>query len=110
MTRADLAKRIGVALSTLSDLENDYRETNRKSHLLAAALGLNPHYLDTDEGEPEAGAPQELPQEALSWPLPDVPHARLLKLNKFELKYAESKLIEALDEIEAERRKAKKAG
>jgi transcriptional regulator with XRE-family HTH domain len=103
----DLAKQCSMAWSTLSDLENDRQGGSRKLHLIAAKLALNPHYLETGKGEPEAEFAQEAPIEPI-WPFPDVPKHKLEKLNMIERKYAETRLLEALAEIEAERRKSKK--
>lgn len=95
--------------STLADLENDRSDTSKRLHIIAARLRLNPYYLETGKGEPESEYAQEPPPEAAPWPFPAVPRVKLDKLNAIERKYAESRLQEALAEIEAERRKAKKA-
>lgn len=108
--RKDFAKMVGMSYSGLADLENDRSKAGKKLHLIAAKLRLNAHYLETDKGEPEAEFAQELPQEPAKWPFESVQQSRLEKLNKIELSYAENKLQEALAEIEAERRRAKKAG
>lgn len=107
-----LAKASKIAPSTLSDLENDRQTGSRKLHLIAAALRLNAHYLESGKGEPESEYAQEAPQEPTTWPFAAVTSAQLdkLKLNLIERSYVESKLREALDAIEAERRKARKAG
>lgn len=104
------AKSVGMAQSTLSDLENDRQDGSGKLHLIAAKLGLNAHYLENGKGEPEAEFIQDPPPEAPAWPFETVHPSRLSKLNKIELNYAESKLQEALAEIETERRKSKRTG
>lgn len=104
------AKAVGIAQSTLSDLENDRQSGSGKLHLIAAKLGLNAHYLELGKGEPEAEFAQEAPPEAPEWPFEDVSPSRLSKLNMIERKYAEMKLQEALADIESERRKSKKTG
>jgi transcriptional regulator with XRE-family HTH domain len=109
ISRQKLAKQASMAETTLSDLENCRQEGSRKLHLIAAALGLNPHYLETGKGEPEAAHAQEPPPEAPAWPFPGVSKSQFDKLNMIERKYAETRLMEALAEIEAERRKGKRA-
>jgi transcriptional regulator with XRE-family HTH domain len=108
--RLEFAKLIGMSYSGLADLENDRSQESKKLHLIAAKLRLNPYYLETDKGEPEAEFAQEPPTEPQDWPFPAVAQSKLSKLNNIERSYAETKLLEALAEIEAERRKAKKAG
>lgn len=106
--RRAFAKSVGLAYSTLADLENDRQDGSKQLHLIAACLRLNAHYLETGKGEPEAEYAQEAPQE-LEWPFPEVARQRLNKLNLIERKYAETKLLEALMVIESERRKSKRA-
>lgn len=101
---------VGMSYSGLADLENERTEASKKLHIIAARLRLNAHYLETDKGEPEAEYAQEPPAVDVSWPFHDIPRSRLERLNMIERKYAETKLQEALDDIEAERRKSKKAG
>lgn len=111
ISRERLAKAAKMAPTTLADLENDRQGGSRKLHLLAAELGLNAHYLESGKGEPESEYAQEAPQEA-AWPFTDISQMDIdrLDMNMIERKYAESKLLEALAEIKAERRKSKKAG
>ncbi len=110
LDQRQFAKEVGVAPSTLSDLENDRQSGSRKLHLIAAKLGLNPHYLETGKGEPEAEHAQEAPAAHPEWPFEAISLDKLNRLNPIERSYAETKLLEALTVIEAERRKAKKAG
>lgn len=104
ISRRDLAKKVGYSYSGLSDLELGESTASEKLHLIAAELGLNPHYLETGDGEPEAGFPQEPPPPADDWPFPAISKSRFRRLNRIERSYAETKLLEALAEIEAERR------
>ena len=108
--RKEFAKLVGMSYSGLADLENDLTKASKRLHLIAAKLKLNPHYIETDKGEPEAEFAQEAPPEAQPWPFEDISRSRLDKLNMIERKYAETRLQEALAEIEAERRKSKKTG
>jgi len=110
MSQGELAKGVKISQGTLSDLENDRQAGSGKLHLMAAKLGLNPHYLETGKGEPEADFPQEPQSEPVDWPFESISPAKLAKLNMIERSYAETKLLEALAEIEAERRKSKKSG
>lgn len=109
LTRRELAKSARMAVTTLADLENGYQDGSRKLHLIAAALHLNPHYLETGKGEPESEYAQEAPPES-SWPFENVPRSKLEKLNLIERRYLEDRLLDALSDIEAERRKSKRTG
>lgn len=105
VSRAKLARLVGYkSVSGLSDLELGESNASEKLHLIAAHLGLNPHYIQTGEGEPESAFPQEPPPAGDEWPFPAVPKSRLRRLTKIERSYAETKLLEALAEIESERR------
>lgn len=109
-TRSVFAEKIGMSTSGLADLENNRSKKSLNTHLIAAELHLNPHYLQTDNGEPEAEFAQEAPAKEAAWPFESVPKNKLTGLTRIERSYAESKLLEALAEIEAERRKAKRHG
>lgn len=107
--RAEFAKLVGMSYSGYADLENDRSQESKRLHLIAAKLKLNPYYLETDKGEPEAEFSQDPPAALPEWPFQSVSLDKLNKLNMIERSYAETKLLEALAAIEAERRKAKKA-
>lgn len=103
--RRDLAKRAKIPYSTLAGIEKGSQKSATKVPQIAAALGLNPLYLNTDKGDPEAGAPPEL----LDWPFP---FARE-ELNDFdpnELELAGMKLQVILEDIRKKRpnRRAKR--
>lgn len=102
--RPAFAKKVGYSSSGLSDLELGRSNASEKLHLIAAELGLNPHYLETGNGEPEAAFPQEPPPPPNEWPFPAVPLSKLKRLNRVERSFAETSLLEALAVIEAERR------
>lgn len=104
LSRKDLAKRAGYSYTGLSDLELERSNGSGKLHLIAAVLRLNPHYLETGKGEPEAEFPQDPPPPADDFALAGTTRARLKRLNKIERAYIESKVLEALAEIESERR------
>jgi len=108
--RADFAKLVGMSYSGFADLENDRSQESKKLHLIAAKLKLNPYYLETDKGEPEAEFAQDPPAEAQEWPFESISQSKLTKLNTVERSYLETKMHEAFAVIEAERRKAKKTG
>lgn len=110
ISRKDFAKKCGMGVTTLSDLELDRTVKGSFLHVIAANLGLNPHYLETGKGEPESGQPQEFPAEPTPWPFPAIPRSKLEKLNRIERSYAETKLREALADIEAERKHTKDTG
>lgn len=109
MSRTELASKVKLAYSTLADLENDKQDTTKNLHLIAEVLRVNRHYLETDEGDPEANVPTPA-EPAISWPFTDVAPSRLERLNPVERGFAEAKLLEALAIIDAERRKSKKTG
>lgn len=102
--RAALAKKVGYSTSGLSDLELGRSTKSERLHLIAAELRLNAHYIETGYGEPEAGFAQEPPSQPDEWPFPAVPQSRLKRYNRIERSYVETKLVQALNEIEAVRR------
>ena len=108
--RGEFAKLVGMSYSGFADLENDRSQESKKLHLIAAKLKLNPYYLETDKGEPEAEFAQDPPAEAQEWPFESISQSKLTKLNTVERSYLETKMHEAFAVIEAERRKAKKTG
>ena len=95
---------MGMKQGTLSDFENGHSNATEYLHLICAGLRLNPHYVQSGRGEPEASFPQEPPREPEAWPLSGVILKRLAKLNPIELHYAESSLLAALQEIEKSRK------
>jgi len=107
LTQPELAKSAGIGQSTLSGLENQKQISSTKLNRLAAALRVDPHYLETDEGDPEPNGPPasrtsgELPPW---WPFENIGKAQLTRLSKVELHYAESRLQEALQDIINSRR------
>jgi len=107
IAQGKLAKDVKMAPSTLSDLENDRQDGSGKLHLIAAYLRLNPHYLETGKGEPEAEFLQEPPPGEVTWPLPAVPRHKFDKLNVIERSYVESAVLVALEEVERARRARK---
>lgn len=109
LSRRELAKACGMAPSTLSDLELDLTEQGKSLHLIAAKLRLNAHYLQHGKGEPEMEYEQEAPPEPFKWPFEAIPVSKLEKLNTIERSYLETKMLMAMQEIEAERRKTKKS-
>lgn len=103
---SELASACGMGVSTLTDLELGRTERGSYLHMIAAKLRLNAHYIETGKGEPESEYSQEPPADE-SWPLPGVPRSEIAGLNAVERKYAEIALLEALETIRKERRKAK---
>lgn len=108
--RKAFAKQCGMSPTALSDLELDRTKKGTNLHIIAARLRLNAHYLETGKGEPEAEFAQDAPPEPFQWPFEGIPRTKLERLNRIERAYAETRLQEALLEIEAERRRAKKTG
>lgn len=104
VSRKDFAREVGYSYSGLADLENNRSNGSEHSHLIAAKLGLNAHYLQTGHGEPEAAYSQEPPPPAEDWPFPAVPPTRLRRMTKIERTYIETRLLEAVAEVESERR------
>ena len=110
LSRAQLSKAARMGLSTLSDLELDRQKGTSKLHLVAAALKLNPHYLETDKGEPEVGFSQPPPDEPEAWPFPDISPREFAALSRAERHYAQTKLKEVLAEMAADRKATKQTG
>lgn len=57
MGRRELAKAMGIAVSTLSDLELGESKSTTALHKAAAKLGTTPEYLETGRPRPEAPIP-----------------------------------------------------
>lgn len=108
MSRARLAKDCGMSTTALSDLELNRTEQGNSLHLIAARLGLNPIWLQAEKGDPESGEPAKASEDEL-WPFPDIPPHQVGDLDRIELKYAQTALQEALEDIRQARRKPKKA-
>lgn len=104
LSRKELAKAVGYSITGLSDLELERSNASEKLGIIAAELRLNAHYLQYGEGEPEAAFPQEAPPKPDEWLFPAVPRAKLKKYNKIERSYLETKLLEAIADIDTERR------
>lgn len=47
LKQVDLAKRVKIAVSTLSDLENERHHRSTKLHQLCKQLGLNPDWVES---------------------------------------------------------------
>lgn len=108
-TQAKLCELAKVKQGTLSGLETNDTKKGTFLHNIATALGLRTYYVETGKGEPEIGYEAE-PLEPEPWPFQAVKPKDLNRLNKIELSYAESALQHAIEEIEQERRKAKRIG
>lgn len=54
LTVAQLAQRVGLAQSTIYDLERGDSKSTTKLHRVAEALGVNPNWLETGKGRPDA--------------------------------------------------------
>jgi len=55
ISRSELAKAAGIAVSTLSDLELGESKSTSALHKIAARLGVSPHWLETGKGPKTAG-------------------------------------------------------
>lgn len=102
-----VAKDCRIAQGTLSDFENGSQKTCKNMHLLVAKLRLNPWWVENGKGEPEAGYPQEPPEEPNQWPVRAVPPKKISGLNDIEFSYAENRLLIAIQEIERARKSSK---
>lgn len=100
-----LAKSVGISQGALSDFENGHSNESEALHLICARLRLNPHYVETGRGEPEAAYPQEPPTEPEEWPFRSIRPAEIAKLNPIEFSYAENHLLMAIQEIKKARKK-----
>lgn len=58
LSRADLAKAVGLAYSSLSDLESGKAKTTTVLHKIASQLGARVEYLETGKGPQDAPPPQ----------------------------------------------------
>jgi hypothetical protein len=97
-----------MSVSALSDLELNRTDKGGSLHLIAARLGLNAIWLETEKGDPESGTPYET-QAPDTWPFQNIAAHQVADLDKIELSYAESALQSALADILQSRRKPRKA-
>jgi len=108
--RKELAKLTHQAYSTLADLESGRSNQSEKLDLIAVHLKLNPFYLRTDKGDPEATTATAEPHST-DWPLERSLLAQVQDLDDIELVYFATQAREALQNIEnARNRKYKKRG
>lgn len=101
LSRAALAKMVGVSPSTLSDLELDRTAEPYNLHMYARALGVHVDYLKTDRWI-DPGAEGAMSAREQSFPL-NVDVSRLERLNSIERQLIELTINLKLDEIEAAR-------
>jgi transcriptional regulator with XRE-family HTH domain len=105
LSRTDLGEKVDLAYSTIADLEDERSNSTKALYKFAAALRVNLHYLETDEGDPESDPPPPLD----IWPLPGIPREKLEGLDRVERRAVESAIKEVLAEIEEDRRKHRKS-
>lgn len=112
LTQPQLAAKAGLGQSTLSGLENEKQISSTKINKLATALGIDPTYLETDEGDPQpgqnkGGGAAAVPEQrsTANWPFKRINRMEIERLNEVEQTYAETILAEALAVIAASRRK-----
>jgi transcriptional regulator with XRE-family HTH domain len=103
LSRKQLGAACGAAASTIGDLENQLQHSSTKTAQLAAALQINPHYLETGDGDPLRQIQQVPPRH--DWPKEFPPVDILNPLEPNELKLAGYKLAEVIAEIKANRTK-----
>jgi len=111
LSRAELARKIGASgASTVSDLELDRTKKGTFLGRIAEVLKISLTYLEVGHGEPEAPSLTDSWMAAGEpWPLPGIPRSKLSDLNRIEQSYLVTKVLEALAEIEQERRRGKRA-
>lgn len=107
MSRVELAERVGAGReSTISDLELGKTKKGTFLGPIAQALGLSLDYVLRAEGEPELNAaPLRESSKAEAWLFPNVPRSKLDRLDKIERSYMETKMLDALAEIEEARKR-----
>ena len=89
--------------STLAEIESNEQKSSTKITQIAAALRVNPHYLNTDKGDPEDLTATPIEQD---WPFP-FDRAELQDLDDIELELAGMKLQKIIEEIRSKRSKSK---
>lgn len=107
LSRAELAKLVGAGReTTISSIELGTIKKGSFLGAIAKVLKLNLDYVLTGEGDPEMSAPASAGAPRTdSWLFPNVPRSKLEKLDKIERSYIETKMLEALADIEAERKR-----
>lgn len=106
LTRRELGNKVGLKYSTIASLENGDSKTTDVLHKFAVALGLNLRYLETDEGDPFAGAPP--PED--TWPFPGIDRKAIEKLGRVHRKYVEIAIKDALRDIDEDRKNSRDTG
>lgn len=103
ISRPALAKRTKIAVTTLSDIENQRQHSSTKIAQIAEVLQVNPHYLATGEGNPLQMVQQVPPRH--DWPAEFPPLEIVDPLDSNERALAGMRLKEIIDEIKARRGK-----
>lgn len=105
----EFAKLTQQSYTALTDLESGRSKDSERLDLIALHLKVNPVYLRTDKGDPEAPAPAVA--ELAEWPLDNALLGQLRDLDEIEQSYLAKKITEALLTIENARgRRSQKRG
>lgn len=107
LSRGYVARKAGMAYSTLAGLEDGDQHTTTRITQLAAVLRVNPHYLSSDKGDPEdlsAPAPVE---SSADWPF-SFDRSQIDDLDPNELALADLRIQKLLEEIRGNRVRPKR--
>lgn len=102
----ELAKKAHLAPTTLYDLERGDSDSTTKLHLIAAALQINVHWLETGRGEPESDV-ASTSGEGDGWPF-KFDRSRYDDLEPQQRAIIESAVLAMVDQMEAPRSIKKK--
>lgn len=104
LSRQELYKKTKVAVTTLSEIENQRQHSSTKIPQLAEALQINPHYLATGEGHPLTMIQQVPPRH--DWPEEFPPLDMIKGLDENERILAGKELKESVQQIISRRRRS----
>jgi transcriptional regulator with XRE-family HTH domain len=108
----EFAALCGMSQGALSDLEKGRSVDSDFLEVMAEKLGARVAWLRTGKGDvmlTEPGASSVVPVAATApdvpWPFPNLSRARIERRSKWEIHFLESLLLEALTEMEQDRRR-----
>jgi transcriptional regulator with XRE-family HTH domain len=106
-SRKQLVAESGVPYSTIAEIENEEQHSSTKVTQLAAALRINPHYLNTGLGDPEDLAPVVNAMPSLD-PLPGFDLTSIDDFDPNERELLALRMAKTAEEIRARRQPQKK--
>ena len=98
LTQAQLARAIGVSMSSIAMVETGLRGQPRKLRAMAALLGVSADWLETGEGDPYEVAVER----STAWPLERLKESTWRSLTERQKALLEDVMMTKLRELQAE--------